>query len=340
MSFSQLLELRKGKLAAKVGIDANLEEHEVFKQVEQEMQQEEMGEKVENNKSSIAKMYNSPKPLVPSKGAIRTSAGYMLVHQDRVDCEDRVQEKRTKKRKLSERLEEPIEVKTSGRCRKANVNSWRNQFLTLKKKVSRMQIEAGAEPNFLIIMMNNVQDPNASNPSKSAGKYLTYGEGTIKEKFISEGLQLDESYFLLANNKKFAIDEEGAKKQNKSTKAAPTKTNKESATDKSTKGVPTQIENKTPSLKIKKALQPQNEKRTNSFKPRKVATPGAFINTFEDISDHDEGDKSFDEDSEEGDDNEAGERNMNDGFIANTSFEQELTGNESTTFEDVTLDTL
>ena len=99
MSFSQLLELRKGKLAAKVGIDANLEEHEVFKQVEQEMQQEEIGEKVENNKSSIAKMYNSPKPLVPSKGAIKTSAGYMLVHQDRVDCEDRVQEKRTKKRK-------------------------------------------------------------------------------------------------------------------------------------------------------------------------------------------------------------------------------------------------
>ena len=331
MSFSQLLELRKGKLAAKVGIDANLEE--------QEMQQEEMGEKVENNKSSIAKMYNSPKPLVPSKGAIRTSAGYMLVHQDRVD-EDRVQEKRTKKRKLSERLEEPIEVKTSGRCRKANVNSWRNQFLTLKKKVSRMQIEAGAQPNFLIIMMNNVQDPNASNPSKSAGKYLTYGEGTIKEKFISEGLQLDESYFLLANNKKFAIDEEGAKKQNKSTKAAPTKTNKESAKDKSTKGVPTQIENKPPSLKIKKALQPQNEKRTISFKPRKVATPGAFIDTFEDISDHDEGDKSFDEDSEEGDDNEAGERNMNNGFIANTSYKQELTGNESTTFEDVTLDTL
>ena len=170
--------------------------------------------------------------------------------------------KKAKKRKLSERLEEPIEVKTGGRCRKANVNSWRNQFLTLKKKVSRMQIEAGAEPNFLIIMMNNVQDPNASNPSKSAGKYLTYGEGTIKETFISEGLQLDESYFLLANNKNFAIDKEGAEKQNKSTKAAPTRIlannknltiDKEGAKDKSTKAVPTQIENKTPSLKIKKA---------------------------------------------------------------------------------------
>ena len=101
-----------------------------------------------------------------------------------------------------------------------------------------------------------------------------------------------------------------------------------------------QIENKTPSLKIKKAKQQQNEKRTISFKPRKVATPGTFIDTFEDLSDHDEGDKAFDEDVEEGDDNEAGDRNMNDGFLANSSYEQELTENESTTLEDETLDTL
>ena len=43
-----------------VGIDANLEEREVIKQVEQEMQQEEMAEKVEKNKSLIAKRNNSP----------------------------------------------------------------------------------------------------------------------------------------------------------------------------------------------------------------------------------------------------------------------------------------
>ena len=42
-----------------------------------------------------------------------------------------------------------------------------------------MQIEAGAEPNFLIIVPKNVQDPNASNPSQSAGKYRTYGQGGI-----------------------------------------------------------------------------------------------------------------------------------------------------------------
>ena len=41
----------------------------------------------------------------------------------------------------------------------------------------------------------------------------------------------------------------------------------------------------------------------------------------EDLSDHDESNK----DVEEGHDNEAEARNMNDGFIANSSYEQELT---------------
>ena len=83
-------------------------------------------------------------------------------------------------------------------------------------------------------MLNNIQDPNASNPSQSAGKYLTNGEGAIiKEAFLSEGLQLDESYYLLANNKNFSFDKEGAKNEDKLIKASPT-----------------QIQNKTSSLKF------------------------------------------------------------------------------------------
>ena len=74
----------------------------------------------------------------------------------------------------------------------------------MKKNASRMQIEAGAEPNFLIIMFNNVQDPHASNPSASAGKYLTYGEGPIKEKLMTEGLKFDKSMYMMANNHNFA----------------------------------------------------------------------------------------------------------------------------------------
>ena len=108
-----------------VGIDANLEEREVIKQVEQE----EMAEKVEKNKSLIAKRNNSPKPLAPSKGAIRTAAGFMQVHQDRVDREDGVQEKKTKKRNLSQRRAHRSQ--NWWKVQKANVISWRNQFFLI-----------------------------------------------------------------------------------------------------------------------------------------------------------------------------------------------------------------
>ena len=109
---------------------------------------------------------------------------------------------------------------------------------------------------------------------------------------------------------------------------------------KTSRSSPTQIQDKTSSLKIKKAKQPYNAKRTPSFKARKVATPRTFIDTSEDLSesDHHEGNKAFDKDVEEGDEAEA--RNMNDGFIANSSNEQELTENESTTLRYETLDTL
>ena len=70
-----------------------------------------------------------------------------------------------------------------------------------------------------------------------------------KEAFLSEGLQLDETYYLLTNNKNFSIDKEGAKNE-----------------DKSIKALPTQIQNKTSSLKIKKAKQPHNAKSTPNFK--------------------------------------------------------------------------
>ena len=67
-------------------------------------------------------------------------------------------------------------------------------------------------------------------------------------------------------------------------------------------------------------------------------TPGTFIDTSKDLSDHDEGNKAFDKDVEEGDDDEAEARNMNDGFVALSSYE--LTEKESTTLGDETLDTL
>ena len=54
-------------------------------------------------------------------------------------------------------------------------------------------------------------------------------------------------------------------------------------------------------------------------------------------SDHDKGNKTFDKDVEEGNEDEAEARNMNYGFRANSSYGQELTENELTSLGDETL---
>ena len=77
-----------------------------------------------------------------------------------------------------------------------------------------MQREVGTEPDYVILIKNNLQDPTTSNPSASAGKYFVFGEGPIKEKLIERGVQFDQKQmFLMANNHNFdeeteVVDEE------------------------------------------------------------------------------------------------------------------------------------
>ena len=136
-----------------------------------------------------------------------------------------------------------------------------------------MQIEADAEPNFLIIMLNNVQDPNASNPSQSAGKYLTNGEGAIKETFFFRGSAAGRVLLLVSQQQKFLFRQGGCKKWRQVDQGI--------ANTDSKQNIFSQV--------FKKAKQPRNAKSTPNFKSWKVATPGTFIDTFENLSHHDEG---------------------------------------------------
>ena len=218
MSFLDLLALRKAKLGGKytapVGQsgdqDAGEVEEEVRGDVREEVRENKRDQSGGNQRKNMTSVVKRLEPTVAAEnGTIKTSAGFMLVDQsDQEEATENYEvlenNMKGKKRTLSDRLQEPIKVKKAGRCKKVNVTSSRNQVLTMKRKASRMQIEAGAQPTFLIIMFNNVQDPHASNPSASAGKYLTYGEGPIKEKLIKDGLKFNKSMYLMANNFNFA----------------------------------------------------------------------------------------------------------------------------------------
>ena len=118
-----------------------------------------------------------------------------------------------------------------------------------------MQREVGTEPDYVILIKNNLQDPTTSNPSASAGKYFVFREGPIKEKLIEQEVNFDQKQmFLMANNHNF--DEEKVKKasleEEKTKKTKPTKKTK------------------------------KNDVQKRNQVARKVATPGSFVSSISD----------------------------------------------------------
>ena len=84
---------------------------------------------------------------------------------------------------MAQRRKDPIFAKNEGRKVKVNLNSFKSKFLTLKKKVSALQLEVGAEEDFILIVRNNLQDPLTAHQSTTAGRYMVYGVGPIAENF-------------------------------------------------------------------------------------------------------------------------------------------------------------
>ena len=62
-------------------------------------------------------------------------------------------------------------------------------------------MEVGTEPDFLLLVKNNLQDPTVAKPSKMAGKYMCYGNGEISDLFFKPGIKYNASeMYRLANN--------------------------------------------------------------------------------------------------------------------------------------------
>ena len=43
-------------------------------------------------------------------------------------------------------------------------------------------MEVGTEPDFILIVKNNLQENNVNISATTAGKYMVYGEGPLKKK--------------------------------------------------------------------------------------------------------------------------------------------------------------
>ena len=132
-------------------------------------------------------------------GRINTEAGFMMVFNpvpkdfETVPQEEVLVKNTTKGKKQQERktrvetLSKPVKVKKLKT--KANLESWKNKYATIKK-VHDLQEEHGGSCDFLLLVKNNVQSKNTPN-AHTAEKYMVFSKGPVREQFLSGGVKFD-----------------------------------------------------------------------------------------------------------------------------------------------------
>ena len=175
---------------------------------------EEVIEKPDGKRKSDS-VDTSPTPPKKKAGCVITSpgVGYLRVAEDEndnVEEDDSMNKaeaantqtvKKKQKKTAAEYLARPIESKVDKRSAKANINSMKTKFLTGKKKFAAIQPECGVEQDFLVILRNNLQSRDTINASPTAGKYMIYTRGNIRDQLLGDGIKFDPStMYMLAND--------------------------------------------------------------------------------------------------------------------------------------------
>ena len=138
-------------------------------------------------------------------GLLRNSAGFMITNEaandDSIEViyeEPNVEIPRKKMTKC-EYLKRQKEVKVDSKSKKTILRSFKDSFMTLKKKIANLHKQHGTEAEYLIIVKNNLQVPGGKTASKTAGQYMVYAEGTLLSELISKGIIFDSRFVLMAN---------------------------------------------------------------------------------------------------------------------------------------------
>ena len=137
-------------------------------------------------------------------GRIHTKTGFMMVHAPATENENcslsvgESEKGKPKKRKShAETLSKKVTVKSISK--KANLESFRNKFATIKKKLDDPQVEHGGSADYLLVVKNNIQVPNTPN-AKTAGKNMVMTKGPIRDQYIHKGVKfVKDNCYMMAN---------------------------------------------------------------------------------------------------------------------------------------------
>ena len=147
---------------------------------------------------------------------------------------------------------------------------FKEAFITDKDRLHKRQQKFNKDRNFIVIMEDNVLGKGAA----TSGKYMVFGSGALKERFLSEGIKFDqEKYYMHANHTDFQME-----------KVTNTQTEKRKIAD----GGNVSQEFGQTAAKVSRSKEAEHqESRVKKFKPIKVATPGTFLGQISDSSEDD-----------------------------------------------------
>lgn len=211
---------------------------------------------VTNANADIIEENLEPRPEA-RKSWLETAAAAGVVTMVQANAENAVEENTnhdyekgdTKKKTPKQYRCQPPKVKDIGKqLTVAEKKLFKEAFNTDKARFHKRQQKYQKEPNFLIIMEDNILGAGAA----TSGKMMVYGQGKVKESFLSGSLKFDpEHFYMHANHTDFQKEMVPEKRKEKRTNENVENGSKETTT---------------------------KESHPKRFKPLKVATPGSYLN--------------------------------------------------------------
>ena len=104
-----------------------------------------------------------------------------------------------KKRKTSKEIRQ-AKPKTKERSTARSHQNFRERYLTLKKRVDVLQPDHGLDRDFLLVVKNNLQNPNVKGAASTAGKWMVYGRGDVMSDFMSNGAAFNKKKMVVMAN--------------------------------------------------------------------------------------------------------------------------------------------
>ena len=147
-----------------------------------------------------------PDEVADEDGLVSDHAGEEDALEDNSDGQEENRVKMKKKTPLQYRTEAPKRM-AEDIISSTNKKMFKEAWNTDKARFDKRQVKYNRPQNFLLILEDNIHEAGQEQSAKTAGKYMVYGRGAIKDNFLKDGIKYNALNFVMhANAHNFAVE--------------------------------------------------------------------------------------------------------------------------------------